>query len=783
MAATPRALPSRRRFPPPVSVPKLILLLLVFAGMALAANYVYRQFVDDGQDDPAAFQTATVTRRSIDSTVNGTGTVAATQQVKVTFGSTGQVQDVLVKQGDRVEAGQPLAALNPFPLQVKRDTAQTALATAQFRLDALLAGPTSADIASAQQAVISAQSTITTAQNTLNNLLAGASADEIAQAQVTLDKAFANLTVAQSNWDKLANGIDLNLRTEYTALQKAQADYQTAQANYAAKTAPPNSFDVANARATVSTAQASLDSARVKLAQLLTGADPLEVANARNLVTTAEAALVAAQAKLRDVQNPTRSTINISSLEAAVQAAELNVGAAEQSRIDADLGNVTDRARAEAAVASARAQLEKARADLSTALTGTSINSADVTAAQQGVITAQSSLLNAQNNLAKLLQGPAAADVAAAQQTVTTAENGLQTARNNVEKLLAGPAPEEIATVKVALDNAQANLDTAQINWDRLERGVDLQSRTEYTALMAARADYQTALTAYNTKIQGPKPGDVAAAQATIDSATASFASAQARLDQVLAGSTDTEIGQANEAVKGAELALKQTQYDLDHATISAPFGGTIVTVGVNRGDQATATTSAFTLLDPSLVRIDATVDEANVVKLKTGMPVNITFDAIQARPFQGTVASITPSGVTQQGVVTFPVTVVFNTQGTTIPPGTSANLSFVIDSKQDVLAVPSRAIQRQGRNSYVQVLVDGKPEERQVRTGLSGGNTTELVEGLTEGETVVIPSTQAGGGQQGTFGAGGGGLPGFGGPAPAGPPAGGAPAAPAGGR
>ncbi|MGE0543642.1 MAG: efflux RND transporter periplasmic adaptor subunit [Dehalococcoidia bacterium] len=766
MTINSRALPTGRRFPPPMSIPKLIILLLVFIGMALVGNYLFQRVVDDGEDPAAALQTATVGQRTIESTVSSTGTVAATQQVKVTFGSTGQVQDVYVKQGDQVEAGQPLAALNPFPLEVQRDTAQSNLSTAQLKLDELLAGPTSAEVASAQQAVTSARSTLTTAQNTLNNLIAGADANDVAKAQATLDQAKANLDVAQSAWDKLANGVDLHLRTEYTALQSARAAYQTAQANYATVTAPANSFDVSTAQGNVTSAQAALDSARASLADVLAPTDPLELADARNAVTTAEAALTAAQAKLQETQHPTQSTINISSLEAALAAAEANLRAAESAEIDSQTanqgGSVTSHIQAEAGVVAARAQVQQAHANLSAALTATSPSSADVTAAQQGVTTAQANLTTAQNNLVKLQQGPAASDLAAAQQAVTAAESQRQSAQNSLDKLVAGATPEERAAAQVALDNAKAALDVAQTNWDRLEQGIDLQSRTEYTTLIAARASYQTALSTYNTTIQGPKPGDVAAAQASVEAAMAMIASTQAQLDQVLAGSTDTELGQAGESVKIAELALEQAQYNLDHATVSAPYSGTIVSVGVSPGDQATATTAAFTLLDPSLVRIDATVDEANVVKLRAGMPVNITFDAIQGRTFQGNVATITPSGTASQGVVTFPVTVVFNTQGVTIPPGTTANLSFVTDSKSGVLAIPSRAIQRQGQSSVVQVMVDGKPEARQVTTGLSGSNFTEITSGLSEGETVVIGSTLTAGGQQGT--GGGSGLPSLGG-------------------
>jgi RND family efflux transporter MFP subunit len=775
MASSTRALPGGVRVPAPfrqVSGPQWIILLVVLVGMALVGNEVVRRTLGSGEEAATPFQTATVTTRTIDSSVSATGTVAATRQVRVNFASTGQVRDVYVKQGDRVEAGQALATLDPFALEIKRDQARSSLATAQLRLEALLAGPTAADVATAQQSVATAQSTLTRAQNDLFNLLAGASTDDIAAAQTSLERAQANLTVAQSNWDKLVNRTDITLRPEYATLQQARATYQQALGNYVNRTAPPNPLDVSSAQATLATAQATLDSARSRLAQVLAGADPLDVASARNQVTAAEAALITAQARLREIETPTGLPLNLTALELQVESAQAAVRLAESQQLDSleGRGGVTDRARTAAGLVDAQARLAAAQANLSAALTAASPTSSEVTAARQAVTTAETNLRNAQNNLAKLTQGPAAADVAAAQQAVTTAESQVRTAHNNLDKLLVGAAPEDVAAAKAALDNAASVLQTAQINWDRLNDGSDFGTRTEYTALMAARADYQTALTTYNLRTQGPKPGDVAAAQSLVDSANSSLNSALERLTQVLGGSLPTDIGIAREAVAAAETALEQAQHDLDNATIRAPFRATVVSAPVSPGDLVSGTTAAFTLLDPELVRIDATVDESNVIRLRQAMPVTVTFDALQGTAFQGVIAAVTPAGTAQQGVVTFPVTVVFNAQGYTIPPGTTASLRVVTVSRPNVLAVPSRAIIRQQRQTFVQVLENGKPELRPVTVGIAGDNFTEIVDGLQGGETIIISTSAQGTSSTGAFGSGG--LPSFGAGAPA-PPSG----------
>jgi len=776
MASSTRDLPRGGRLPAPfnqISGPQWLVLLVVLLGMALVGREIVRRTVGDGTTEEVAYQTGTVTRRTIDSTVSATGAVSATRQVRVTFPSAGQVEEVLVKQGDTVQESQPLARLNTFPLEVKRDQARSNLATAQFRLDALLAGPVPADIAAAQQTVATAQSTLTRAQNDLFNLLAGANPDEVAAARTAVERAQANLTTAQTNWDRLASGTDLTLRPEYATLQQARSTYQQALTNYVNKTAPPNSFEVSTAQATLSSAHSSLNSARARLNQVLAGPDPLDVANAQNQVTAAQAALTAAKAKLAEAQSPVQQTsVSMAALEAAVDSARQDLRAAEVRETDALFsGSEVERASAKAGVVAAQAKLLSAQNNLNNAALSSQPNSAEVTSAQQGVTTAETNLAKAQNDLAKVRQPPPPADIASAQQAVAAAESQVQTAQNNLDKLLAGPPAEEVAATKAALDTATSTLETAQTNWDRLANGVDLETRPEYTQLIAARSEYQTAVANYNLKTQGPKPGDIEALQATVDAANATLSSALARLAQVQGGSLPTDIGVAREAVTNAELALRQMQFDLDNATIRAPFKGTVASVGVNPGDQVSGTTAAFTLLDPDLVKIDASVDEANVIKLRPQMPVIVTFDALQGRQFQGTIASVTPAGAAQQGVVTYPVVVVFNSQGFTIPPGATANLRIVTESRPNVLTVPSRAIARTGGQTTVDVLVDGRPEPRPVQTGIAGDNFTEILEGLQDGETIVVSTPQRAG-QAGTGAFGAGGLPGLGagGPAPAAP-------------
>jgi hypothetical protein len=132
----------------------------------------------------------------------------------------------------------------------------------------------------------------------------------------------------------------------------------------------------------------------------------------------------------------------------------------------------------------------------------------------------------------------------------------------------------------------------------------------------------------------------------------------------------------------------------------------------------------------------------------------------------RGQVTNVDVLATRQAGVVTYGVTIAVEVPaGLVLREGLSVTTNIVVSRKEDVLLVPSRAISRQGANLVVTVLTPtGKQEQRVVRTGSTDGQVTEVVEGLQEGEQVVLglrpltSSTQGGPGPGQFFGGPGGG-------------------------
>lgn len=202
------------------------------------------------------------------------------------------------------------------------------------------------------------------------------------------------------------------------------------------------------------------------------------------------------------------------------------------------------------------------------------------------------------------------------------------------------------------------------------------------------------------------------------------------------------------------------------------------------------ATSAVMVLLNPNLIRIDASIDQTDIAKLKVGQQARITFDALTGTTYTALVSTVGLTPTTSSGVVTYAVSFALDTSrlasGTAIPsPGMSASITVTTESASNALVVPSRSVQGAGASSTVRLKTEDGEEATRVTTGLTNGTLTQITAGLEEGDevayTATTTTTTSSGTQQqqpGQF-QGGGQIPGGGQFIPGG---GGAPVAPGGG-
>ena len=205
----------------------------------------------------------------------------------------------------------------------------------------------------------------------------------------------------------------------------------------------------------------------------------------------------------------------------------------------------------------------------------------------------------------------------------------------------------------------------------------------------------------------------------------------------------------AHGQLEDAQNALQDAQEELDKAKskssiIVAPFSGFITVINVEGGDEVMKGTVAVELADPEKFEADIMVSEMDILQVELGGEAWVQVDAMPGLSLPAEVTHISPTATIQSGVVNYEVKVEVESlkpEGFQLREGLTVIVSIIVDERNDVLLVPNAAITTQGRQTYVQVMSQGGIiEERSITTGISDWQYTEVTEGLSEGEQVVVP-------------------------------------------
>src|SRR5213596_3836267 len=149
--------------------------------------------------------------------------------------------------------------------------------------------------------------------------------------------------------------------------------------------------------------------------------------------------------------------------------------------------------------------------------------------------------------------------------------------------------------------------------------------------------------------------------------------------------------------VEQKDAALKQTQVDLDHTTISAPVDGVVVARQVDVGETVAASLQApvlFTIAqDLTKMQVETSVDEADIGRVKLNDQATFTVDAFPNETFVGRVTQIRKAAQVVQNVVTYTVVVAVDNPSGRLLPGMTANVKLVVAQKPSVLKVPNAAL------------------------------------------------------------------------------------------
>lgn len=408
-------------------------------------------------------------------------------------------------------------------------------------------------------------------------------------------------------------------------------------------------------------------------------------------------------------------------------------------------------------------ELDVAKARLSLATAENQLAKARAGATESELAAAQAGLASAQENLAKVQAGPTREQMAATEAT-------LASARQRYQQLQSGPSDDELATARAGLEKATVALQQAQVNYADKSDDPN-QSGAAEEAYRRALLDLEVAQANYNLATKGASSADLQNAlaqvrqaedslqrlrtsptEAELAAAQSQVAQAQSQVDRLLSGSTTQDLAIAETQVEQARLTLQQAERRLQDTRLVAPFGGTVTDIGYRAGEYVTANAPAVSLADLSAFELEVPVAEVDVTRVRAGQPVEVGLESQREVRLRGVVAYVNPVAQVTQGVVSYRVTIEISEPDAALRSGMTAEARIVVEERQGVLLVPTRAVRPEGSGYVAEVLRDGQVVTVPVRLGAASETMSEVLEGLSEGDEVVVRAVDNATGGQPTF-------------------------------
>lgn len=287
-------------------------------------------------------------------------------------------------------------------------------------------------------------------------------------------------------------------------------------------------------------------------------------------------------------------------------------------------------------------------------------------------------------------------------------ENARETALSSVEAL-----EKEIEELEDTMEETQESLND-------LEKRLREAKRKLQTGTLDAQNTYNQRMLAYNT------------AEETYN---------------VAVGYLEYDMEIAKDTLQEAEEKLEEFNTNIQGFYVCSEYSGVVTDVPLSAGDTISTKETLLTLYNTEEVTMSVDMEEDSVSSIAEGDIVNITLTSYPEDVFQGIVTEIGDAEYNSDYAVTYyPVTVTVQGDVAGLYQGMTGDITFITKETNKVTYVSNRAIFRDGSRSYVKRMdAEGNIFEQDVTTGFSDGINVEIIEGLTEGDVVLIESKVSG--------------------------------------
>ena len=263
---------------------------------------------------------------------------------------------------------------------------------------------------------------------------------------------------------------------------------------------------------------------------------------------------------------------------------------------------------------------------------------------------------------------------------------------------------------------------------------------------------------------------DLTSAQSTLNYEQSNFNRYKTLHDKGLVSADEFESARlsyekARQTVASSRESVRKAETNLGYATITSPIDGVVLSKAVEEGQTVAAsfnTPELFTIAqDLTDMRVIADIDEADIGGVQEGQRVSFTVDAFPDDHFEGKVTQVRQQATTSSNVVTYEVVISAPNNDLKLKPGLTANVTIYTFEKNNVLAIPSKALRFTPNEALlskdqkiedveapakVWTLKDNVFKAHVVEPGTSNGMMTEIVSGLSEGTEILVDFTLTGG-------------------------------------
>jgi HlyD family secretion protein len=312
----------------------------------------------------------------------------------------------------------------------------------------------------------------------------------------------------------------------------------------------------------------------------------------------------------------------------------------------------------------------------------------------------------------RVAAGAVIAEVSAsgAREDLAAAEARIEQARAELTLAESGGRASDVAEIEGSLRKAKLELASAQRDMESLQRLVDKKAAT-LTELHSAK-------------------DRVSQAQAQVQSLQQRRGSLVAKTDRTVA---EARLRDAQAAADAAKKRIAQ-------GTIRAPMAGVVYDLNVRRGDFVNVGDRIASVGNVERMKVIVYVDEPELGRVRAGMPVVVTWDARPGKEWKGTVekipTEITALGTRQVGEVACTV----ENPDQELLPGTNVNAAIRSNVVENALTIPKECLRRENGQTGVLVLDGERLAWRPVKTGIWSITRTQVVEGLKDGDRVLVP-------------------------------------------